>query len=192
MNEKMFAELFGGAERLKALRELFEHADQEYSSRELAAAAHTDRGNTHRWLKRWEEAGLVRRGIVTATNFQASADPALAPLVTLFRQSSELVADLRDALADIEGVRSAVIFGSFARHGEKAESDIDVLVLGGASELKTNARLRPLARKHGRAFNASVFAAEQFRELLAQGDGFATEVMAQPRILLIGDLDAGT
>jgi hypothetical protein len=60
------------------------------------------------------------------------------------------------------------------------------------SELKTNARLRPLARKHGRAFNASVFAAEQFRELLAQGDGFATEVMAQPRILLIGDLDAGT
>jgi hypothetical protein len=43
-------------------------------------------------------------------------------LVTLFRQSSELVADLRDALADIDGVRSAAILGSFARNAEKVES----------------------------------------------------------------------
>jgi hypothetical protein len=190
MNDRMFAELFGGEGRFKALRILFEHADEEFSSRELAAAAQTDRGNTHRWLQRWEEAGLVRRGVATATNFQASDDPALAPLVSLFRQSSDLVADLRDTLAAIDGVKAAVIFGSFARSEEKATSDIDVLVLGDVSELKTNALLRPLSRKYGRAFNASAFPVEQFRQLVEQDDGFAREVMAQPRLSLLGDLDA--
>jgi hypothetical protein len=190
MNDRMFAELFGGEGRFKALRYLFEHADEEFSSRELAAAAHTDRGNTHRWLQRWEESGLVRRGVVTATNFRASDDPALAPLVNLFRQSSELVADLRDTLAGVDGAKAAAIFGSFARSEEKATSDIDVLVLGDVSELKTNALLRPLSRKYGRAFNASVFPVEQFRQLIEQGDGFAREVMAQPRLSLLGDLDA--
>jgi predicted nucleotidyltransferase len=190
MNDGMFAELFGGVGRFRALRYLFEHADEEFSSRELAAAAHTDRGNTHRWLKRWEEAGLVTKGAAAATNFRASADPALAPLVSLFRQSSDLIADLRQMLADIDGVIAAVIFGSFARNDEKAGSDIDVLILGDVSELKTNALLRPLSRKYGRAFNASVFSVEQFGQLVQQGDSFAREVMAQPRMQLLGDLNA--
>jgi nucleotidyltransferase-like protein len=190
MNDRMFAELFGGGGRYRALRYLFEHAGEEFSSRELAAAAHTDRGNTHRWLKRWEEAGLVVKGAVSATNFVAAGDPALAPLVALFRQSSDLVAELHDTLAAIEGVTTAVIFGSFARNEEKADSDIDVLILGDVSELKANALLRPLSRKYGRAFNASVFQVEQFRHLIEQGDSFASEVMAQPRLTLLGDLDA--
>jgi hypothetical protein len=190
MNDRMFAELFGGTGRYMALRYLFEHGAEEFSARELAAAAHTDPGNTHRWLRRWEEAGLVTRGVVSDTNYRASADPALAPLTALFRQSSDLLAELRNTLATIDGVAAAVVFGSFARNEEKADSDIDVLILGDVSELKANALLRPLSRKYGRAFNATVFPVEQFRHLIKQGDGFASEVMAQPRMKLLGDLDA--
>lgn len=102
----------------------------------LAAAAHTDRGNTHRWLKRWRDVGLVVQGRESSTRFRASPDPALVPLVTLFRQSSELVADLRASLAKLEDIEAAAIFGSYARHEEKASSDVDVLVVGDVSELK--------------------------------------------------------
>ncbi|HVW51498.1 MAG TPA: nucleotidyltransferase domain-containing protein [Trinickia sp.] len=188
MNETMFAELFGGVGRFKALRYLFEHPNEEFSARELAVNAKLDPGNTHRWLQRWEAAGLVRRGTTKAA-YRVAQDPALAPLITLFHQSSALVADLRHMLLETTGVQAAFIFGSFARHEEKAESDIDVLVLGNVSELRTNALLRPLARKYNRPFNATVFTSEQFRALLTQGDPFATEVMRQPRIALIGEMD---
>jgi predicted nucleotidyltransferase len=186
----MFSELFGGGERFKALRYLFEHADEEFGSRELAAAAHTDRGNTHRWLKRWQDVGLVVQGHESATSFRASPDPALVPLVTLFRQSSELAADLRASLAKLDGVEAAAIFGSYARHEEKVSSDVDVLVVGDVSELKTNAVLKPLARKYGRPFNASVFLPAEFRKLVAERDSFAMDVMAHPLVLLKGDIHA--
>jgi hypothetical protein len=188
MNETMFAELFGGAGRFKALRYLFEHPNEEFSARELATKAKLDPGNTHRWLQRWQASGLVSHGTTKAA-YRVAQDPALAPLIALFRQSSVLVADLQHVLKETPGVHAAFIFGSFARHEERAESDIDVLVLGEVSELRTNALLRPLARKYNRPFNATVFTSEQFRALLAQGDPFATEVMGQPRIDLIGEMD---
>jgi hypothetical protein len=188
MNETMFAELFGGVGRFKALRYLFEHPNEEFSARDLAAKAKVDPGNTHRWLQRWEAAGLVKRG-TTKAGYRVAQDPALAPLITLFSQTNALVADLTHVLREIAGIRTAFIFGSFARHEEKAASDIDVLVLGEVSELRTNALLRPLARKYNRPFNATAFTSEQFRALLTQGDPFATEVMQQPRIALIGETD---
>ena len=190
MNEKAFAELFGGEGRFKVLRHLFEHPGEAFSAREIAADADLDPGNTHRWLQRWAQAGLVQRSPATKSSFQASADPALSPLVALFQQSSDLVGDLKKVLADIPGIKAAIVFGSFARHEEKASSDIDVLVLGDVSELKTNALLRPLAREYGREFNASVFEVARFHELLGQEDEFAVEVMRNKRIPLIGDLDA--
>jgi hypothetical protein len=189
MNEKMFAELFGGVGRVKALRHLFEHPNEEFSARELAAQAKLDPGNTHRWLQRWEVVGLVKRGAAKA-GYQVARDPSLVPLIDLFRQSSALVADLQQVLRETTGVHVAFIFGSFARHEERAASDIDVLVLGAISELRTNALLRPLARKYSRPFNASVFTIEQFGALLKQGDPFATEIMQHPKVSLIGDLDA--
>ncbi|WP_083745416.1 nucleotidyltransferase domain-containing protein [Variovorax sp. KK3] len=188
INERMFSELFGGSERFRALRYLFEHANEEFGSRELAAAAHTDRGNTHRWLKRWQDAGLVVEGRDSPTHFRASRDPTLVPLVTLFRQSSDLVADLRASLDELRGIEAAAIFGSYARHEEKASSDVDVLVLGDVSELKTNAALKPLARKYGRPFNASVLTTAEFGKLVAERDGFAMDVMAHPLVHLKGDV----
>ncbi|NRO94630.1 MarR family transcriptional regulator [Paraburkholderia sp. NMBU_R16] len=120
----MFAELFGGAGRFKALRYLFEHPNEEFSARELATKAKLDPSDMHRWLQRWQAAGLVRHGTTNAA-YRVARDPALAPLITLFHQSSALVADLQHVLRERPGVQAAFIFGSFARHDEKAESDID-------------------------------------------------------------------
>lgn len=81
----------------------------------------------------------------------------------------------------------AFVFGSFARNDERADSDIDVLVLGTISALKTNSLLRPLSRKYGRPFKASVFTLEAFKKLLMENDPFASEVVQEPKIPLIGD-----
>jgi len=191
MNQATLAELFGSADRFRALRTIFSEPGRGFGQRELARAAGVDPGNVSRLLKRWLEVGLVQRiqkdGL---PRYYATKDPAFAPLVALMQQDSELIRTLRDFLASLEGVQVAVIFGSFARGEEAAESDIDVLVLGKLSELKVNTLLKPVGRKLGRPVHASVSTIKDFRNQIQAGESFAREIVQGPRIALIGDLDA--
>lgn len=191
MNSATLSELFGSADRFKALRALFAEPARGFGPRELARTAGMDPGNAARLLKRWVSAGLVRRvqndGL---PRYYAADDPALAPLVVLMQQDSALVRTLRDFLAAIEGVQAAVIFGSQARGQEGAGSDIDVLVLGEVSELRLNTRLKPIGRLLGRPVHATVSSVQDFKKQLKAGESFATEIMRGPRIALTGDLDA--
>lgn len=188
MNDMLLSELFAGKGRLLLLRELYRNPDREFSARELATAAGTDNGNTHRWLQRWESVGLVVRSLVNPLRYTASKDPALRPLGVLFSPQNSLAYRLAELFAPMVSIEYAAIFGSVALYAESATSDVDILVLGAVSELKLNALLRPLAREHGREFNASVFQMSQFMRLLTQGDAFVCEVVAQPLIHLKGDL----
>jgi predicted nucleotidyltransferase len=191
MNESTLVEVFGSLGRLRALRALFAEPGRGFGQRELAAEAGLDPGGVARLLKRWTAAGLVtRRQQDGLPRYYASTDSALAPLVTLMQQDSALVRMLREALAAVKGVEVALVFGSVARGAEGAASDLDLLVLGSASELKLNAALKPVGRALGRAVHATASTIESFKNQIRGGESFALGVVQGPRIALIGDLDA--
>jgi hypothetical protein len=191
MNESTLVEVFGSIGRMRALRALFAEPERGFGQRELAGEAGLDPGGVARLLKRWTASGLVtRRQQDGLPRYYASSDPALAPLVTLMQQDSTLVRTLREALEGLTGVDVAVIFGSVARGAAGAASDLDLLVLGRASELKLNAALKPAGRKLGRAVRATASTVESFKNQLRSGESFALGVVQGPRVSLIGDLDA--
>lgn len=191
MNESTLIEVFGSLGRLRALRALFAEPGRGFGQRELAAEAGIDPGGVARLLKRWTAAGLVtRRQQDGLPRYYASTDPALAPLVTLMQQDSALMRTLRDALSALPGVEVALVFGSVAQGAAGAASDLDLLVLGRASELKLNAALKPVGRQLGRAVHATVSTVDSFKNQLRAGESFALGVMQGPRIPLIGDIDA--
>lgn len=191
MNQATLVELFGSADRYKALRALFSEPGRGFGQRELAKAAGIDPGNVSRLLKRWTEAGLVQRVQKDGLpRYYAAKDPVLAPLVMLMQQDSALVRTLHDFLAKVEGVQVALIFGSIARGDENAESDVDVLVLGSVSELKLNTLLKPVGRELGRPVHASVSTIKSFQKQVQAGESFARDIVRGPRIALIGDFDA--
>ncbi len=191
MNPSTLTEIFGSADRYKALRAIFSEPGRGFGQRELAKAAGIDPGNVSRLLKRWTEAGLVQRVQKDGLpRYYATKDPSLGPLVTLMQQDSALVQALRDFLGGVEGVQVALLFGSIARGDENADSDIDVLVLGSVSELKLNTLLKPVGRKLGRPVHASVSTIKGFRNQIQAGESFAGEIMHGPKIALIGDFDA--
>ena len=144
-----------------------------------------------RLLKRWTEAGLVqRRQQDGLPRYYASTDPQLAPLVTLMQQDSALVRTLRETLEKLDGIEVALVFGSVARGQATANSDVDVLILGTASELKANAALRPAGRQLGRKVHATACTIEAFKKQVIDRESFAQEVVQSPRIPLIGHFDA--
>lgn len=190
MNEKQMVEVFGSAGRFRALRALFAEPGRGFGQRELAAEAGIDPGGVARLLKRWVAAGLVtRRQQDGLPRYYASTDPSFAPLVTLMRQDSALVNTLRDALAPVSGVVVALVFGSVARGETGASSDVDVLVLGSASELKVNAALKPAGRTLGRAVQATASTIGSFMEQVRGGESFAQEIVQGPRIALVGSFE---
>lgn len=190
MNETQMVELFGGVGRFRALRALFAEPGRGFGQRELAAEADVDPGAVARLLKRWVQIGLVtRRQQDGMPRYHASTDPALRPLVVLMQQDSRLVNTLRDALAAVPGVAVALVFGSVARGEAGAGSDVDVLVLGSASELKLNAALKPAGRLLGRAVHVTAFTMDAFMEQVRGGESFAREIVQGPRIVLTGSLD---
>src|SRR5215470_11372822 len=120
MNEAMMTELFGGANRYKVLRKLYERPAERHHLRALSALTGISSGTLHTTLKR---AGLVRRiDRRPLVFYQAPIDDArLAPLVELFRRESDLVADVRTALEPFaRKVKYVGVFGSYARGEDRA------------------------------------------------------------------------
>ncbi|OWQ90357.1 hypothetical protein CDN99_13425 [Roseateles aquatilis] len=191
MNEAQLTEVFGSAGRFRVLRALFAEPGRGFGQRELATEAGTDAGSVARWLRRWASAGLVtRREQDGLPRYQATMDPSLAPLVALMQQDSVLVRTLRESLRSVKGVQVAFVFGSVARGQAGVGSDVDVMVFGSMSELKTNVALKPAGRVLGREIHATATTISAFLDQLRSGESFAQDIVRGPRIPLIGDFDA--
>ena len=179
MNNARLSELFGGKRRFELLKALYFNPARRFTTQELVEMTGGDSGNLSRWLNRWARLGVVKK-IVSGRNveFQAAADPLLAGLTDIVRRNDEIMQDIANALP--KEVETAVVFGSVARGEEQATSDLDLLVLGeDLSEIRVNARLKPVGRKHRREINASVFSPKEFQQLLRQGNGFALGIVNQ-------------
>lgn len=191
MNNARLNELFGGKRRFELLKALYLNPARRFTTRDLVEMTGGDSGNLSRWLNRWARLGLVNK-IVSGRNvaFQAATDPLLAGLTDIVRRNDEIMQDIANALP--KEVETAVVFGSVARGEEQATSDLDLLVLGeDLSEIRVNARLKPVGRKHRREINASVFSPKEFERLLRQGNGFALGIVNQKVVPLKGEFAYG-
>ena len=100
------------------------------------------------------------------------------------------VADvLREALMPLGRIRTAFIYGSFAKGSERADSDVDVLVIGEASFSEVVDALASAQESIGREVNPSVYPVEEFVTKVADGHHFVTSLAGEPKIFLIGDED---
>lgn len=187
MNSRL-NELFGGVYRCKLLRELYLNRSKGFAVVALAERAKVDPGNASRLLNKWARLGLVHKQVDGRNvRFQASDDPLLAALTEIFLRGDSLLEDIRQTLP--RQVEVAVVFGSVARGQEQADSDVDVLALGpGLGQIKVNAAMRAVGRKHKRDINVSVYSQEEFEKMLRDDDGFARNVIAHRTIPLKGDL----
>lgn len=192
LNDRLMAELLGGAARYKALRCLYEHPLRVFGTRELAATAGIDPSNASRWLRRWSEVGLVERQVQRGSPvFTASRDPGLHPLAELLQQDSRATRILRDYVSQLgDDVKAAAIFGSSARGQATEDSDIDMLLLTDLPQLKAQAHFKPASRLLGRPVNVLVYAPEAWTAALSRADVFTADIISHPLVMLKGELHA--
>jgi predicted nucleotidyltransferase len=159
--------------------------------RQLAVALEVDSTNLSRELARLEREGLLRSEVEGRQRYYSlNRDyPYLKPVFALLEGSVGIEPALRRALRGVKGIRSAWIFGSFAKNETDAASDIDVLVIGKPDQAELAAEVRKAEKALRREINYTVFTPRDLKRRLKKGDPFVTDIWTGKRIDLISHDD---
>lgn len=114
------------------------------------------------------------------------AHPLYPELHTIVLKTSGLKDILAEALPR-KKIIHAFVFGSVASKGERAESDIDLMIIGSATHRDLASALRAAGERIGREINPHFFNAAELTRRVAAKDRFLGDVIAKPKLFIIGD-----
>ena len=185
--------LFPNQYRRKVLALLLMQPDQKMHLRELARQTQAAPGTLKKELDALCHVGLLTSERVgNQVQFQANqSHPVFAELQALIRKTTGLADVLRQALQPLgDQVALAFVFGSMASGSAHAGSDVDLLVVGNVSFAHVVEATHATQAQLGREINPKVMSPAEWARQRAEGHPFVQELLAKPRILLTGTLDA--
>lgn len=188
----MLLDLLFGTYRQRALAQLLLHPDTSYHVRELARLTDTTPGTLHKELSRLAEVGLLQREKQgNQVRYRANREcPVFAELAGLFRKTSGLVGVLAEALRPLHSAPElALVFGSLARGDENARSDVDLLLIADCGFGDAVKALSPAQDILQREINPVLYTAAEFSRRIEAGDGFVLNILANPKLFVIGAPD---
>jgi predicted nucleotidyltransferase len=173
---------------------LFAQPERRYQSAELIRLAKGGTGAVHRQLARLAAVGLVtvtRSG--NQKHYQANREsPVFGELHGLIVKTVGVAEPLRRALKAKAGeIRAAFVYGSVAKRGDKAGSDIDLMVISDTLRYPDVFQIVQKAEAVlARTVNPTVLTVSDWRAKRARKDSFASRVAAQSKLFVIGSDDA--
>ncbi len=185
----MLLDLLFGTYRQRVLAQLLLHPESSYHVRELARLTGTTAGTLHKELAKLAEVGLLRREKQgNLVRYQANREcPVFAELAGLFRKTSGLVDVLAEALRPLQPAPElALVFGSLARGDENARSDVDLLLIADCGFGDAIKALHPAQAILQREINPVLYTAAEFARRIEARDGFALNILANPKLFVIG------
>jgi predicted nucleotidyltransferase len=184
--------LFSGT-RQTLLGLLFGQPDRGYTLTELIEMAQAGRGAVQREIARLVEAGLVRQhGRSRGRLYRANPEsPIYQELCGIARKVLGPANVIREALLPLKGqVRAAVLYGSVAQGMDRADSDIDVLIV--SDELLLEDVFEALSgaeRALGRSVNPTMYTSEEYNQRRKGNSPFLADVLQGDHEILLGALD---
>lgn len=180
--------------QMRVLALLFGHPSRSFQSNELIRLAKSGTGAVHRQLGRLAAAGLVTVTKVGNQKFyQANAEsPVFAELRGFVVKTVGVVEPLRRALAPLaDRIRAAFVYGSVAKGNDRADSDVDLLVLSDSLHHdQLYEALAPAEQELGRPVNPTLVTLDAWRARRAEPDSFASRVAGSPHLFVLGSDDA--
>jgi len=170
----------------------FTNPDQEYFSRQLERLSGISVGNLQKELVKMETANLlISRRLGNLKLYKLNTKHPLYPeLKSVIAKTVGIEGLIRAELLNLKGIKTACIYGSFARGEEKAASDIDLLILGDVEEKPLIRAIKSLEDKLQREINYTLYQPAVWNKRKAAKDSFVVEVLRQPIISLLGEPDA--
>lgn len=187
----MLHRLFSSKVRIELLNTFFLHPGKSFYLRELERLTGEDYKNVSTELKNLESIGfLASSKSGNLKYFHVNPEFLIYPeLKSIFFKVRGAPGLLKQVLSDRPDIEYAFIYGSFAAGTEKDKSDIDLMIVGKIPLENLLKLLREPEKALGRDINPSLFPIPEMEQRLKDRDPFIDRVMAEPKIMLIGDED---
>ena len=184
--------LFSGTQQ-RVLAWLFGQPERSFYATELIGLAGAGSGAVQRELARLAQSGLVTaRPVGNQKHYQANPDaPIYAELCGIVQKTVGLAEPLREALAPLASrIHAAFVFGSVAKREDTASSDIDLMLISDdVTYPDLYAALEAASQRLGRNVNPTLYTPEELAKRVKSKEAFATRVLGQPKLWLIGGED---
>ncbi len=184
----VLTEILSSRVRAEVFRLLFGTTSSELHLRELERRSGCVVGTIQTEMKKLERLDPVRRRKDgNRLYYSANREHPLFPEIQgLVLKSAGLVDVLRAALVRSPKIEIAFVFGSVARREEKAESDIDLMVIGQVGQRELARSLAGVAGQLGREINPHVLSVEEFIQRKLGGEHFVTQVLGDAKLFVKG------
>jgi predicted nucleotidyltransferase len=177
--------------QLRLLALLFGQPERSFFTSEIIDHVGAGSGAVQRQLKRLAEAGLVTASRVgRQTHYQANAaSPLFAELRSIVQKTVGVAKPLRAALSPLRDHLSlALVYGSVAKGTDRADSDIDLMLV--SDDLTLEEVYRALADTEAalvRSIQPTLYTTGEMQRRL-RDSAFVERVLTGDTIVLIGEL----
>lgn len=187
----MLQKLFSSRVRVEILSVFLMNPEKKLYVREVERLTGEDYKNVSMELRNLKEIGLLSsRNEGNLKYFSLNKEFVIyEELKSIFMKTKGAVGILRKAVSTKRHIDYAFIYGSFATGEERAESDIDVMIIGGISLEEVLALIRGPEEKLSREINVSLYGLQEIRKRVKDRDPFIMEVLEGSTIMLVGDED---
>lgn len=188
---KSLADALFGKTRKAVISKLFSRPERSWHLRELAREADVSPTMLGKEIDALSAAGIVseekdgNRRLVKARQ----DCPIFEELRGIARKTAGVADIVKEALAPIDGIEYAFVFGSVARGEERAGSDLDLCVVGGALNREVLGAMASIEQAVGRSVHPVVYTLDELRKKHKNENRFVSKMLGSKKMFLIGDED---
>jgi predicted nucleotidyltransferase len=183
--------IFRSKTRKALFRIYFSKPEEAYYLRELERKLDIPVALVRRELMRLAEEGIFRvENKGNLCYYSLNRDyPLFNELKSIVFKTIGIQGALQELLRSVAGVEIAFIYGSFARDEARADSDVDVFIVGGPDQDMLVEKVGMLEEKLGREINYTVYSRADIKKKKKERNPFLSEVLSNPTIPLLGSSD---
>lgn len=185
---RLIAALFPRS-RSAILSALASAGDEGLHLREVARRTALNTKTVMRELHALRDAGiLMSNDVGSQVIYRLNPDcPIVDELRSIVRKTLGLAGILQQALTPFaDRIDLAYVYGSHVRGDERADSDVDLMIVGSVSLRELSSALREAGRSLRRTISPTLYTARAYRRELKTSDSFVSRVDGGPRLDLFG------
>lgn len=186
----MLGRIFTSKTRVKILTLFMINPEKEMFVREISRTIDENINAVRRELLNLEQIGLLTSKKEGNMKYYSVNNDFMIyeELKSIILKTEGIAKTINDNLSQIGEIKLAFIYGSFASGKEDTGSDIDIFLVGKVHEDKLIKEMLELEKSLSREINYVLFSEDEFRERITDEDPFVTNVLREPKIMIIGDL----
>ena len=186
----MLERLLTSKARAKLLAHFLLNPGREFYVREVVRATGFNMNAVRRELKNLEGIELLKSSVRGNMKFYSVDEsmPIFQELSSIVLKTEGVAKEIQGHLDDLGSIQCAFIYGSFARNDAGFKSDIDLFIIGMVDEDRLLESIRNIEEELAREVNYVIFSKEEFDERVKQGNTFITNVLKEPKLMILGRL----